>query len=250
MSAGVWDSYEKNREEVESRDRGPVTSELETSDTGLREIEQALGFSVEDAFDSYRSGEESDTVGGGTHAAAGTENGEVVLEAFRDAPLSSLAHESVHGIIRQPDTDAGLPDSEAWDQTVYEEFVARKAESQFEDLDVSEAELRKLSDSRKAYEEARDEYSEFFPDEKLDLNQEIGYVEAIEDQEINDELYQKADTYREDRNSVLAKEAARRHDEDIEVSELVNPDPETYQETLQHIKNVDDKVFSKYQDEA
>lgn len=250
MSTGSWGSYKKNNKDIESRDRGPVTSELETSSTGLREIEQVIGFSVEETFDTYRSGEKSEVVGGETHATAGTENGEVILEAFRDAPLSSLAHETVHGLIRQEDIEAELPEGEPWDQTLYEEFVARKAESNFEELHVSERELEELTHSRKAYEQARKEYTDFFPDEKLDLNEEIAYVEAVEDPEIKEELCKKADSYKDNRNSVLVKEAARRYNEDIEISKLINPDRQTYEETLEHIKKVDDKIFGKYQNGA
>lgn len=244
---GLWNDYEEKNEEFDKPyDRGPITSELEVSDKGLEKIEKELGFSIDDAFDTYKDGQNSDIVGGTTHAAAGTENGKVVLEAFRDAPLSSLAHESVHGMIEHPDTEPELPDSDPWDQTLYEEFVARKAESVFEDIEVSELELRGLSSSRKAYEQAREEYKDFLPDEELDLNQQIKHIEAIEDPEINEELYTKADAYRDNRNTVLASEAARRYQEETDISELINPDRKTYQDALEHIKNVDDQIFNEY----
>jgi len=251
MNVGIWENYDREEQEFEQKtERGPVTSELEASDRGLREIERELGFSLDEAFDRYVRGENSNTVGGGTHAAAGTENGEVVLEAFRDAPLSSLAHESVHGILMQSDSDAELPDGDPWDQILYEEFVARKAESKFEELNTTELELRELADSRKAYEEARQRYEEFLPDEKLDLNQEIGYLEAIEDNEVRDDLCGKADDYRDNRNSVLAKEAAKKYKGDKNLQDLIDPDAETYREALKHIKNVGGQVFREYRDET
>lgn len=250
MSAGPWENYGDEENMEPPYPRGPITSELEMEDSDLREIEDELGFSVDEVFDRYVEGEKSDHVGGNTHAAAGTDSGEVVLEAFRDAPASSIAHESVHGILEQETIDAELPDSEPWDQTLYEEFVARKAESRFEEIQVGELELQELAGSRKVYEEAREENSEYFTGEKRDLNQEISNVEAIEDQEVNEELYNKALRYKNNRDSVLAMEAARRHDEDTDITELIDPDEETYMETLQYIKNVDDQVFGEYSNEA
>lgn len=246
MSPGPWESYEENTKEVESMEEGPVTSELEVSQKGLKEIEKVLGFSIDEAFDMYRTGEESDIVGGNTHAAAGTEEGEVVLEAYRDAPLSSLAHEAVHGMMRQPGGRTCLPGEEPWDQTLYEEFISRKAESGFEDIETSEFELRALVDSRKVYEEAWEEYNELLPDEELDLNQEVAHIEAIDDPDINEELYRKAKAYRDNRNSILASEAARRYDGDEDIKNLVDPDEETYRDTLEHIKNVEDEIFDRY----
>lgn len=246
MGAEAWNSYEENTEQIETMDEGPVTSELEISDQDARELEQSLGFSIDEAFDRYISGEESGLVGGNTHAAAGTEDGEVVLEAYRDVPLSSLAHEAVHGIMRQPDGRTELPGDNPSDQTLYEEFVARKAESMFESIETTEVELRALADSRKAYEEACEEYEEFLPDKELDLSREISHIEAIEDQAINEELYGKAEAYRDDRNSVLAAEAARRHEGKKDIEDLVDPDEETYRQTLEYIKNVDDEIFDRY----
>lgn len=248
MEDGLWENYE-DEEEHEPYDRGPITSELELSDSELWEVEADLGFSIDKVFDRYVEGNESDLVGGNTHAAAGTEGGEVVLEAFRDAPASSLAHESVHGILEQDAINASLPGDNPWDQTLYEEFVARKAESRFEEPDAAELELRALTKSRKAYEEAREEYEDFFPDEKTDLNQEISHVEAIENPEINEEVYNKAMRYKQNRDSVLASEAARRHEKDMDLNQLIDPEMETYRNTLQHIKNVDDQIFSEYVDE-
>lgn len=246
MSSGSWNDYEENKQEIESMGEGSVRSELELSDSDIEELEKGLGFSLDEAFDTYRSGMESDLVGGNTHAAAGTEDGEVVLEAFRDAPLSSLAHEAVHGMICQPSGETDLPGEEPWDQTLYEEFVARKAESMFESIEVSELELRELADSRKAYEDARAEYEEFLPEEEIDLNREIAHIEAIEDPDINEELYGKAKAYCDNRNSVLASEAARRYDGDKEIEDLIDPDEETYRETLEHIKNIEDEIFDRY----
>lgn len=45
-------------------------------------------------------------------------------------------------------------------------------------------------------------------------------------------------------------EAARRHDKDTDISELIDPDRETYRQTLQYIKNVDDQIFSEYCNES
>ena len=126
--------------------------------------------------------------------------------------------------------------------------MARKAESKFDQVKTSVLELSELADSRKVYEDARTEYSEFLPEEKQELNQEISDVLAIEDDEINEELYSKAKQYKENRDSVLAMEAARRHDEDINITEMIDPDRETYRQTLQYIKNVDDQIFNEYID--
>lgn len=71
MDEGLWDNY-KEGGEYELYDRGSITSELELNDSEFREIEDELDFSVDEVFDIYIEGEESDLVGGTTQAAAGS----------------------------------------------------------------------------------------------------------------------------------------------------------------------------------
>jgi len=219
-------------------ERGSVTSDLEISDSKLSRIEEKLGFSPDEAFDEYREPEEGFNHKD-SHGATGTEGQTVYLEGFRDIPQSTLAHESVHGMMNQPEGSVELPGKDPWDAILYEEFVAKKAELEFKESEINEQQLRKLTKAQQIYENVKDEQNVSV--EPKGLNYEVG---EIADEKILD----AANNYKRKRQTILAEEAADRHKE-YDLGELIDPDRETYMQTVEYIKNVETQILEKHSPE-
>lgn len=234
MSEGLWENYEEEGEE--HYDRGPITSELELSDSELWEVEEILGASPDEAFDEYRNPLDTGLETGSTHGGTDTEGETVYLEAFRDISQATLAHESVHGLMSQPDGTVNLPGDDPWNNKLYEEFVARKAELEFKNSEIESEDLRKLARSQRIYENAKEEKG--IETSAEGLNQE---VREIADEDVLD----AADQYKKKRDTLLAEEAADRHTE-YELKDLIDPDRETYNETLDYLKNIEEKIIEDY----
>lgn len=235
MEEGLWEDYEDD-EENEPYDRGPITSELELPDTELREVEEILDSSPDDAFNEHRDPEETEIESGSTHGGTDTEGETVYLDAFRDISQATLAHESVHGLMNQPDGSVNLPGDDPWDALLYEEFVARKAELEFKDSEVESEDLRTLARSKRIYENAKEEKG--IETNAEGLNNEVREI-------VDEEVLDAADQYKQKRDTLLAEEAADRHTE-YELKDLIDPDIETYNETLDYIKNVEQQIIDEY----
>lgn len=244
MSGDVWENQEGNPGTVESFDRGPITSELEASDREIEEVEEVLGFSVDEAFDRF---DEADYQSSRyqTRAAANPEGDEMVLKAVRDVSPHVLAHESVHGMMMQPDAENYLPGENDLDQRIYDEFVARLAESELEDLSVDEGNLDDLRTARHDYLELREEYAgEGLSEEFESLYDDLKQTDETVDKELQRSIDEKLFKYQELRERVLAAEAASRYrkEKGFDLQEFIKPDEKTYRETVQYIREVEKDV--------
>jgi hypothetical protein len=246
MSAGPWNSYEDNKEEFESMSsRGQVTSELEITDSQLSEVEKALGFSVDEALDEF-SLKFFESSRYETDAAVRPDGGKMVLESIRDISPGVLAHESVHGRMMQPDASNYLPGDNQFEQTIYDEFVARMAEDEIKPLNVTDKALGELKDAHEQYIDTREKYvGEIFSEEFDSLYQDVLDLERTDDQDIHEEMDRMWRPYQKLREQVLAAEAAKRYKEENEVviEEFVKPDENLYQETMAYIQQVEQDVI-------
>lgn len=238
MQDGLWDDYE-DEEQKHTYDRGPVTSELEISDSKLREVEEVLSASPDDAFDRYRDGKESPRVGNGIRGTTGTENGEVVLESFRDISAATLAHESVHGFLRQPDQNSVLPGDDYFEHELYEETVAILAESEINSQKNCTKDLRDLKKQREKYLKMR-EKEDVITDDFESLYDDTLAMDNVLDEEVLD-LKDQRDAYQVQRKTVLAREAANhiRTRSEVEIESLVNPDEQQYDRVMSYLTNIE-----------
>jgi hypothetical protein len=62
---------------------------------------------------------------------------------------------------------------------------------------------------------------------------------------VDEEVLDAADQYKQKRDTLLAEEAADRHTE-YELKDLIDPDIETYNETVDYIKNVEQQIIDEY----
>jgi hypothetical protein len=245
MGSGAWYEYDREAKDIVSPDRGPVTSELEISDRDLDEVEDALGFTPDEAFDRFDevdefSGSEYETV-----AAARPEGEEVILESVRDVSPHVLAHESVHGMMMQPDVENHLPGDNGFENRVYDEFVARLAEDEVRHLSVSEGMLDDLREARTEYLQTRQEYSgEQLSEEFKSLWEDLEQTDHTLDCQVQKDIDEKLFRYQELREQVLAAEAAKRYREenDPEIRNYIKTDENLYTETVQYIKQVEQDV--------
>lgn len=245
MGAGVWENYEKEQEAAEPMERGSVTSELESRDRDLREVEEALGFTPDEAFDRF---EEVDDFGASeyeTRAAARAEEEDVVLEAVRDVSPHVLAHESVHGRMMQPDGENHLPGENGFENRIYDEFVARMAEDEVRDISVSPGKLDDLREARADYFQVREQYSgEQLSEEFESLWDDLEQTDHTTDHQVQKDIDEKLFRYQELREQVLAAEAASRYreDKDPEIEEYIKPNEKLYTETVEYIRQVEKDV--------
>lgn len=242
MDGEVWDNPEEQR--VESLDRGPISSELEVSDSDLEEVEEILGFSVDEAFDRFEEAS-FETSRYQTRAAANPEGDEMVLKAVRDVSPHVLAHESVHGMMMQPEAENYLPGENQFENRLYDEFVARLAESEIRELSVDEGNLDDLRRSRAEYFDVREQYAgEELTEEFESLYDDLKQTDETTNEQVQREIDGKAFPYQEERERVLAAEAAKRYSEEKEfdLQEFIKPDEKTYREAVWYIGEVEQDV--------
>lgn len=245
MEEGLWEGYEEV-EEDETYDRGPITSELEVSDSELWDVEEVLGASPDEALDRFelRHFESSDYE---IDAAARPDGDEMVLESVRDIAPETLAHESVHGQMMQPDASNYLPGDNQFEQTIYDEFVARMAEDEIKPLNVKDEALGELKEAHEEYMDVREKYvGEVFTKEFDSLYQDVLDLERTNDKEIHQEMDKMWRPYQKLREQVLAAEAAKRYKEEkeVEINRFVKPDENLYQQTVDYIKQVEIDVLT------
>lgn len=241
MQESLWENYIDDRDE-EYYDRGPITSELELSDSELGEVEEILGASPDEAFDRYRDGQESPRVGNGTKGTTGTENSEVVLESFRDISADTLVHESVHGLLRQPDAQQDLPDSNYFDHEVYEETVAILAESEISLEENSIEDLQRLKEERENYLSVR-ESEPVLPEEFTSLYEDTEAMDNVLDEKV-EHIKDQRDLYQSMRSTILAREAANeyRNENDVDIENLVKPGEQQHNEVMGYIERIEQNL--------
>lgn len=241
MDEGLWENYEED-EEDEPYDRGQITSELELSDSELWEVEEILSAPPDEAFDRYRDGQESPRVGNGTRGTTGTENGEVVLESFRDISVDTLAHESVHGLMRQPDASLDLPGDNYFDHEVYEETVAILAESEISEEENSIKDLQKLKEEKENYLAIRDS-EPVLPENFSSLYGDTKAMDDVLDEKV-EHIKDQRDLYQSMRSTVLAREAANeyRSENDVDIEKLVKPDRQQYNEVMDYVERIEQNL--------
>lgn len=242
MSAGPWGNYENDETLQPPYDRGQITSELELDDSELREMEQILGHRPDEAFDRYRDGERSPRIGNGTRGTTGTENGEVVLESFRDITADTLAHESVHGFLRQPDAELDLPGEDYFDHEVYEETVAILAESEILPEENSVEDLQKLKEERENYLSIR-ESEPVLPENFSSLYEDTEVMDDVLDEKVG-HIKDQRDLYQSMRSTVLARESANeyRSENSVEIEKLVKPDEQQYNEVMNYVEKIEQNL--------
>lgn len=236
----------RNEDEVESiSSRGEVTSELEITDSGLEEVEEALGFSPDEAFDRFdeKNFESSDYE---TEAAVRPDGEEMVLEGQRNISPRSLAHESVHGVMMQPDACNYLPGNNQFENTLYDEFVARMAEDEIRSLEVAEEALQELKDAHENYMEAREQYvGDVFSEEFDSLYEDVLDLERIDNTEVQKQMDELWRPYQGLREQVLAAKAAKeyRQENDVDIRDFVKPDRKLYEDAMGYIKQVETEIY-------
>ncbi|MFB6174605.1 MAG: hypothetical protein ABEJ87_01350 [Candidatus Nanohalobium sp.] len=243
MWGEAWENYE-TKDSQEFRSRGLVTSELETPDKGLEKVEEVLGFSPDEAFDSFKqesfTGEDYQT-----RAAAEPEGDKVVLKGFRDMSPHVLAHESVHGQMMQPDGENYLPGENQFENRIYDEFVARLAENEISDLRIDEGMKDDFREARAEYLATRKKYKgEQLSRQFKSLWNDLEQTDRTTDEKIQKEIDQALFPYQELREQVLAAEAAKRYSKEHQynIKELLKPDEKLYSQTVEYIKQVENDV--------
>lgn len=248
MEKGLWESKEDKDRDFESMNsRGVVASELEITDSELSEVEETLGFSVDEAFDNFRK-RRFDSGQYETEAAAKPEGNQMVLESIRDISPEVLAHESVHGKMMQPDARNYLPGNNQFEQTIYDEFVARMTEDEIKPLNVTTEALEELKDAHGEYMHAREQYTgEVFTEQFDSLYQDVLNLERTDDEDVHQEMDELWRPYQMLREQVLASEAAKRYKEqndELDINEFVKPDESLYHDTVGYIQQVEQDVLS------
>lgn len=246
----VWEEYEKEElQEIEGSNRGEISSELYVTGTELDEIEEILGSSVDEAFDEYQETEFESSSKYQTMGRTGKKGSKVVLEASRDISTSTLIHESVHGLMLQPDARLNLPGNNFAEQDMYDEFVARLAQNEIEPFEVSEKQLEDLKNLQENYMAIREKYAgDQLTEEFTSLDKDIRAIDQMTDTAAQKELYRAREPYQMIREQVLAAEAAKRYKEEkenIDISEFINPDEKLYTDTVEYIRQVENDVLRR-----
>ncbi|MFB6143856.1 MAG: hypothetical protein ABEJ98_00960 [Candidatus Nanohaloarchaea archaeon] len=234
---------------------GDVDRILEDSGIGEQEfsrINDTLGFSARDSFDSARSAELGQEVNQGsvsdTRATTRVVEGEVELLYSSDLRPAELAHEAVHGQMLQPNARMdGIPSDNPINQRLYGEFVARLAEGMVEPLETGNEELHALYRAKQRYLSEREKYAGEELDEELEsLYRDFQQMGAVAREESR-ELHERFDRYRSAREEILAKDAAEQYleENDVELSEYMNPSYSTYSNALEFIKNSEETILRR-----
>ncbi|MFB6203086.1 MAG: hypothetical protein ABEK01_01195 [Candidatus Nanohaloarchaea archaeon] len=224
-----------------------ITEALDFTESGLESIERELGYGrgefLGEAFDRVERTEFERGAGSWTSAAVQMRDGDVTLLYEHDITRETMAHEGVHGKMKQPDGEVDLPGDDLYEQSVYEEFVARIAENLVGTDNVYEEEIERLREDREDYFEKREEADRL--GDFTGLYGDLVEIEAMDGEE-GDKLYGAIESYQERRENVLAGVAADRYTDrhSVDVKEFIDPDEEVYREAVDFIEEVERELHS------
>jgi hypothetical protein len=244
MKEGLWEDYD-SEEEDEPYERGRITSKLELSDSDLWEVKEVLGASPDEVFDRFE-GRDLEGSGYEADAAAKPKGGEMVLQGDRDISTEALAHESVHGAMMQPDASNNLFGDNQFENTLYDEFVARMAEAEIKELQVPERAIEDLRDAHSEYLQTREKYAgDVFSEEFDSLYEDVMALERTDDKEVNQEMDAVWRPYQDLREQVLAAKAAEEYKEEneVEIQEFIKPDTKLYEKTVEYIRQTEARIY-------
>ena len=229
--------------------RDVILEEMEFSDPELNRIEEEMGLSLNDTFDDVRQLDMPEGHGDtGMVGITRTEGEDVVLRYAGNFSEGDLAHEAVHGKMKQPDgTLEDLPGNKV-ENRLYSEFAARVAERKFSTLKTDTGEVAALHHAKTRYMNSRKKLEGEVLDEEFDsLYDDHVQARDMRDSSLKKEFFDRFEIYRQAREDVLAKETAESYasERDVDMKELVTPDKELFNQTIEYIRDVEENILER-----
>ncbi|MFB6182789.1 MAG: hypothetical protein ABEI78_01865 [Candidatus Nanohaloarchaea archaeon] len=185
-------------------------------------------------------------------AATTSANEDIILET-RDGTIKEdiLAHETVHGEFLKNEKLGGTGDFEIigedpFEEKVYNEFTAYLAQDQVGDIQTTFSEANKYLESHDDLKETIRRIDENSIPDNQELFKHIDESEEYLDW-IDEEYLSKFIEHQDDREQILAKYAAEQYSEekeDISFPQLLDPNKQTYKETINYINDKEVDLFT------
>lgn len=221
-----------------------IQEELPFEEPDITEIEEKLGFSLQNTFSDvrktdFKEQETKDTLSQSkalTKPKSTIDGTEIVLECEENIDLGTLAHEATHAKMMAPEGDmySELPGNFITEQRMYAEFVAYLAEDQINPIETKSSELAALGAANFKYNIRSKESSDLTGDLETDF---------LSSEEKTNPAFKLQRT----REDVVAPKAAENYElGKEEFEEYLSPNQNLYDQVTEHIENVESNVLQNY----